>query len=162
AMSTTLLAFATPTRLTKSRTASAGTPRRRSPASVGMRGSSQPPTCPPRTSSVSTRLDNTVWGRLRRGDSDSSGGGETGGWPRRRRNREMLDEPVVQGPMVLEFERAEGMGDVLDGVGLAVGKVIAWINAPGRARARMARVQNAIEHRVAQIDVAGCHVDLGS
>ena len=74
----------------------------------------------------------------------------------------MLDEPVVQGPMVLEFKRAEGMGDVLDGVGLAVGKVIAWINAPGRARARMARVQNAIEHRVAQIDVSRCHVDLRS
>src|SRR5258707_13054477 len=69
ATSTTLLALATPTRLTKSRTAWGGTPRRRSPARVGMRGSSQPLTCPPRTSSVSTRLDSTVWVRLRRGKS---------------------------------------------------------------------------------------------
>ena len=60
ATSTTLLAFATPIRLTKSRSASGGTPRRRSPASVGMRGSSQPSTWPPRTSSVSTRFDSTV------------------------------------------------------------------------------------------------------
>ena len=37
-----------------------GTPRRRNPASVGMRGSSQPVTWPPRTSSVSTRFDSTV------------------------------------------------------------------------------------------------------
>ncbi len=58
--STTLLALATPIRLTKSRKASGGTPRRRNPASVGMRGSSQPATCPPRTSSVSTRFDSTV------------------------------------------------------------------------------------------------------
>ena len=91
-------------------------------------------------------MDSTVGVRLRRANSYCRG----------------RDEPVVQGPMVLEFKRAEGMGDVLDGVGLAVGKVIAWINAPGRARARMARVQNAIEDRVAQIDVAGCHVDFGS
>ena len=42
ATSTTLLALATPIRLTKSRTASGGTPRRRNPAKVGMRGSSQP------------------------------------------------------------------------------------------------------------------------
>ncbi len=59
-MSTTLLALATPTRWTKSRKAAGGTPRRRSPASVGMRGSSQPDTWPPRTSSVSTRLESTV------------------------------------------------------------------------------------------------------
>ncbi len=53
------------------------------------------------------------------------------------------------------------MGDVLDGIRLAMGEVIARINAPGCAGARMARVQNAIEHRIAQIDVAGGHIDLG-
>ena len=42
--STTLLALATPMRLTNSRTAAGGTPRRFSPAMVGMRGSSQPET----------------------------------------------------------------------------------------------------------------------
>ena len=74
--------------------------------------------------------------------------------PRSRRNREMLEKPVVQGPVVLEFERAEGVGDVLDGIGLTMGEVIARIDTPGRAGARMARVQNAIEHGVAQVDIA--------
>ena len=55
-----LLARATPTRRTNSRIASGGTPRRRSPASVGMRGSSQPATCPSSTSRVRNRFDNTV------------------------------------------------------------------------------------------------------
>ena len=58
--STTLLAFATPMRLTNSRIAAGGTPRRFRPAIVGMRGSSQPATWPPRTSSVSTRFDSSV------------------------------------------------------------------------------------------------------
>ena len=55
-----LFARAMPTRRTKSRIATAGTPRRRNPANVGIRGSSQPVTWPSRTSRVSTRLDSTV------------------------------------------------------------------------------------------------------
>ena len=58
--STTLLAFATPMRLTNSRTAAGGTPRRFKPAMVGIRGSSQPATWPSRTSWVSTRFDSSV------------------------------------------------------------------------------------------------------
>ena len=58
--STRLFALATPMRLTNSRIASGGTPRRRMPASVGMRGSSQPDTWPPFTSALSTRFDSTV------------------------------------------------------------------------------------------------------
>ena len=54
------------------------------------------------------------------------------------------------------------MRDALDGVGLAVSEVIARIDAPRLAGARMLGMKNAIEHRVAQIDVAGGHVDLGA
>ena len=64
--------------------------------------------------------------------------------------------------MVLEFQRADRMRDALDGVGLAVGEIVARIDAPGLAGARMLGMQDAIEHRVAQIDVAGRHVDLGA
>jgi hypothetical protein len=53
----------------KSRIASAGTPRRRKPAIVGMRGSSQPVTWPSRTSVVSTRFESTVCVRLSRANS---------------------------------------------------------------------------------------------
>ena len=64
--------------------------------------------------------------------------------------------------MILEFERADRMRDALDGVRLAVREVVARIDLPRRAGARMRRVQDAVEHRVAQIDVARCHVDLGA
>ena len=43
-MSTVLSRFATPTRAQKARMAAGGTPRRRRPAMVGIRGSSHPET----------------------------------------------------------------------------------------------------------------------
>src|SRR4029453_15370125 len=64
--------------------------------------------------------------------------------------------------MVCELERTEGMSDVLDGVRLAVGEVIARIDAPRSAGARMAGGENAGGHRIAQIDCASGRVDLGS
>ena len=79
-----------------------------------------------------------------------------------RGHRQVFQEPVVERPMVLEFERADRVGDALDGVRLAVGEIVARIDAPGLAGARMLGVQDAVEHRIAQIDVAGAHVDLGA
>ncbi len=64
--------------------------------------------------------------------------------------------------MVLEFEGAERMRDALDRVRLAVGEIIARINAPFVAGARMGGVQDTIQHRVAQVEVARGHVDLGA
>ena len=59
-MSTMLSRLATPIRSQNVRIEPAVKPRRRKPDSVGMRGSSQPLTCPPSTSSSSTRLLITV------------------------------------------------------------------------------------------------------
>ena len=70
------------------------------------------------------------------------------------RNRKVLEKPIVEGSMILEFERAERVGDVLDRIRLAMGEIVTWIDAPGRAGAWMARMQNAIEDRIAQIDIA--------
>ena len=81
---------------------------------------------------------------------------------RPRRHRQVVEEPVVERPVVLEFERADRMGDALDGVRLAVREIVGRIDAPRRAGARMRGVQDAVEHRVAQVDVAGRHVDLGA
>ena len=69
ASSTRLSALATPMRRAKSRIAAGGTPRRRRPASVGMRGSSQPRTWPSSTSWIRRRLDSTVCERLSRANS---------------------------------------------------------------------------------------------
>ncbi len=63
--------------------------------------------------------------------------------------------------MRLELERADGVGDALDGVGLAVGEVVGRVDAPGVARPRMLRVEDAVQHRVAQVDVGRGHVDPG-
>ena len=58
--STTLSRVETPTLSQRLRSAAGVNPRRRSPASVGMRGSSQPLTCLPCTSSFIRRLLSTV------------------------------------------------------------------------------------------------------
>src|SRR3954465_11837191 len=64
--------------------------------------------------------------------------------------------------MVLEFQRAERMGNALNGVRLSMREVIAGINRPGVPGARVVGMQNAVETRITQIDVAGRHVDLGA
>jgi hypothetical protein len=64
--------------------------------------------------------------------------------------------------VVLELKGAEAVGDVLDSVGLPVGIVIGRVDAPAVAGAGVGGAQDPIEHRVAHIDVAGRHVDLGA
>ena len=77
-----------------------------------------------------------------------------------RGHRQIVEEPVVERPVIFEFEGADRVGDALDGIGLAVGEVVARIDRPGGAGARMVRMEDAVEHGVAQIDVARRHVDL--
>ena len=62
--------------------------------------------------------------------------------------------------MVGELQRADGMGDTLDGVRLAVGEVVRGVDAPRITRAWVRGVQDAVQHRVAEVDVARRHVDL--
>src|SRR5262245_9666697 len=54
------------------------------------------------------------------------------------------------------------MRDVLDRIGLTVCEVVAGIDAPLCAGARMRCMQDAIERGIAHIDVAGAHIDLGT
>ncbi len=54
------------------------------------------------------------------------------------------------------------MRNTFNRVRLAVGVIVARIDLPRRACARMRRMQNAVHHRIAQVDVAGAHVDLGA
>ena len=64
--------------------------------------------------------------------------------------------------MVLEFQRADRVRNALDRIRLPVGVIVARIDRPFVAGARMGGVQDAIEHGVAQIDVAGRHIDFGA
>ncbi len=71
-----------------------------------------------------------------------------------------FDEPVVQRPVVLELQGADRVRDALERVGLAVRPVVHRIDAPLVAGAVMARMQDAVHHGVAQVDVGRRHVDL--
>ena len=64
--------------------------------------------------------------------------------------------------MVLEFQRSDRVGNVLDGIRLAMREIVAGVDFPSRPGAWMRCVQDAIEHGIAQVDVARCHVDLGA
>ncbi len=55
------------------------------------------------------------------------------------------------------------MGDALDGVALPVGKVVHRVDAPLATGAVVLRlVQDAIHHRIAQVDVGRGHIDPGA
>ena len=116
-----------------------------------MRGSSQPRTWPSLTSRPRKRFESTVYVRLRRANSYWCGRDGTG---------RLLDEPVVERPVILELERADRVRDALDRVRLAVGEVVQRVDAPLVAGARVGRVQDPVEHRVAQVEVRRGHVDL--
>ena len=137
----------------KSRIPSAGKPRRRRPEIVGIRGSSQPRTWP--------FVDEAKEDPLRQ---DRVGEVEPRELvlPRSRRHRQVLDEPVVERPVDLELERADRVGDALDGVRLAVREVVRRVDAPGVAGAWMLGVHDPVQDRVAQVDVRGGHVDPGA
>src|SRR6516165_9985092 len=81
---------------------------------------------------------------------------------RARGDRKIIEQPVIQRSVVLEFERADGMSDVLDGIRLPMREIVARVDAPGGAGARVTGVQDAIEDRIAQVDIARRHVDLGA
>ena len=73
----------------------------------------------------------------------------------------VLDHPVVQLPVVLELEGAEGVGDALDGVGDRVGVVVHRVDGPGVAGAVVGGVADPVEQRVAHLHVGGGQVDPG-
>jgi len=75
---------------------------------------------------------------------------------------ELVEKPVVQLAVVLEFKRAERMGDTLEGIALAVGPVIVRVDTPVVAGAMMGHVANAVHQWVAHGHVGVGHVDLGS
>ena len=73
-----------------------------------------------------------------------------------------FDVPVVERAVVFEFQRADGVRDALDGIGLAVGVVVHRVDAPLVAGAVMLGVQDAVHHRVAHVEVGRRHVDFGA
>ena len=153
ATSTTLLALATPMRLTNSRK------RRRRHAAAAKPGQRRHArVVPARHVAAAHQLGQHALGQHRVAEIEPRELVLT----RMRRHRQIVEEPVVERPVVLELQRADRMRDALDRVRLAVRVIVARIDRPLRAGARVARMQDAVEHRVAQVDVARRHVDLGA
>ena len=73
---------------------------------------------------------------------------------------QLFEKPLVERAMILEFHRANGMGDPLDVIGLSVGPVVGWIDGPGIARTVVGFAPDAVEHRVAHVQVRGGHFNL--
>ena len=61
--------------------------------------------------------------------------------------------------MAFKFQSAQGMGDVFDGIRNGVGVIVHWVDTPVIACAVVVHTAYAVNHWVAQIDVARRHVD---
>ena len=66
---------------------------------------------------------------------------------------QVVDDPLVQRPVVLELQAAHAVGDALDGVLDGVGKVVHRVDAPLVALPMMLGVLDAVDGRVAQVHV---------
>ena len=62
---------------------------------------------------------------------------------------ERVDEPVVEGAVVLELQGADGVGDPLQGVGEGMGEVVHRVDAPALAGAVVGDALDAVDDRVA-------------
>mmetsp|Transcript_23033 Transcript_23033/g.50504 ORF Transcript_23033/g.50504 Transcript_23033/m.50504 type:complete len:422 (-) Transcript_23033:839-2104(-) len=71
-----------------------------------------------------------------------------------------LQQPVVGGAAALKLERAEGVGDVLEGVHDAVRVVVAGVDAPLVARVGVGHVLDAVGDEVVHVEVGVLHVHL--
>ena len=73
-----------------------------------------------------------------------------------------LNEPVIEGPVDVEFQGADRVGDMLYGVTLTVGKVIHGVDAPLVPGTVMMRKLDAVKEGVTEHHVGMCHVYLGA
>ena len=74
----------------------------------------------------------------------------------------LLDEPAIERLVIGVLEGAHGVGDALDGVGLAVRVVVHGVDAPLVAGAVVGDVENAVHDGVAHVEVGRGHVDFGA
>ncbi len=75
---------------------------------------------------------------------------------------DVFQHPVIKRPMVLEFQRAQGVSNPLHGVGNRMGEVVHRVDAPLVAGLVVVSVANPVEDRVPHVDIRGRHVDFGT
>ena len=74
----------------------------------------------------------------------------------------VLDNPIIERPVGLKLQGAEAVGDALQGILNGVGEVVHGVDAPLVALAMVAHVVDAVDNRVAHIEVAAGKVDLST
>ena len=77
----------------------------------------------------------------------------------RARQREALQQPVVERPVHLELQGADAMGHALEVIAQAMREIIQRVNAPRIPRVVMRRMADAVQHRVPHPDIRRPHVD---
>ena len=77
-------------------------------------------------------------------------------------NGTVFNHPVVERTVILKFERAERMGDMLHSVLNGVGEIIHGVDAPLVAGAVVSGVVYAVDNGVAHIEVAAGKVNFGA
>jgi hypothetical protein len=89
-----------------------------------------------------------ILARVRRGDQAAFG--------------QAVEQPVVEGALVLEFQRADAVSDLLQRVLDRVREGVHRVDAPGVAGVVVRGAADAVERRIAHVDVGASHVDLGA
>ena len=72
----------------------------------------------------------------------------------------MLHDPIIKRTVVLEFQRAQRMGNALQRVLNGMGKVVHGIDAPLVPLTVVVHMADTVDNRVAHIEVAGRQIDL--
>ena len=73
-----------------------------------------------------------------------------------------LERPVVERALVVKLERADRVGDIFERVFDRVREGVHRIDAPLIARGLVFSKTDAIDRRIAQVDVGRSHIDLGA
>jgi hypothetical protein len=85
-----------------------------------------------------------------------------GRWGQQAAFAQALQQPVVERALVFKFQRADAVGDLLQRVLDGVREGVHGVDAPGVARVVVRGAADAVDGRVAQVDVGRGHVDLGA
>ncbi len=73
---------------------------------------------------------------------------------------QLVQEPVVQGSVVLELQCADGVRYPLERIGYRVRVVVHRIDAPVVAGAVVRGPQDPVDDRIPHVEVGRCHIDL--
>ncbi len=76
-------------------------------------------------------------------------------------NLQLVEKPIVEGPVIFEFQSTDGISDTLQRIALTVGKVVHGVDAPLVAGAVVLSMENTVHDRIPHVEIGRGHIDLG-